>query len=163
MKTYVITFNRQFPPSHKRSGEETNFVEKIMFGGKIHTIRNSYMVWEDRFKKIYKGEACLSLRYWSGKPYRSKQIEFLRLTKDNGICVQPIIIADYGDYFVAKPFNEGERITNAHLMNISKSDEDLYLLNQIAKNDGLSLDDFKKWFKDRQFIGVIIHLTNFRY
>jgi len=107
MKTYVITFSRQFPHSHKRSGEETNFVEKIMFGGKIHTIRNSYMVWEDRFKKIYKGEACLALRYWSGKPYRSKQVEFLRLTKDDGICIQPIIISDKKDYFIANYYYFG--------------------------------------------------------
>jgi hypothetical protein len=31
------------------------------------------------------------------------------------------------------------------------------------QNDGLSADDFKDWFKDRQFVGVIINLTNFRY
>jgi len=74
-----------------------------------------------------------------------------------------IIISDKKDYFIAKPFNEGARITDNHLVNTSKSDEDLYLLNQIAKNDGLSVSDFKDWFKDRQFVGVIIHLTNFRY
>lgn len=49
------------------------------------------------------------------------------------------------------------------IVNISNTDEDSRLLNQIAKNDGLSVDDFKDWFKDRQFIGVIINLTNFRY
>ena len=163
MKTYVITFSREFPSTHKRSGEETGFVEKILSGEKIHTIRSSYTVWEDRFRKIYRGDACLSLRYWSGKPYKSKQVEFLRLTKDNGICIQPIIIADCKDYFAAKPFNEGARIANANLINISKTDEDLRLLGQIAKNDGLSADDFKDWFKDRQFVGVIINLTNFRY
>lgn len=163
MKTFVITFSREFPSYHKRCGEPTNFVEKIISGEKIHTIRSSYMVWEDRFKKIYRGEACLSLRYWSDKPYRSKQVEFLRLTKDDGICLQPIIISDNRDYFVAKPFNIGEIITNAHLINISKTDEDLLILSQIAQNDGLSVDDFKYWFKDRQFEGVIIHFTNFRY
>jgi hypothetical protein len=163
MKTYGITFSKEFPPYHKKCGEPTNFVEKIMSGEKIHVILNSPMIWEDRFRDIYSGKACLSLRYWSGKQNRSKQIEFLRLTKDDGICLQPIIISDNRDYFVAKPFNIGEIITNADLVNISKTDEDLLILSQISKNDGLSVDDFKDWFKGRQFVGVIINLTNFKY
>jgi len=159
MKTYVITFSKEFPSTHKRCGESTGFVEKILSGSKIHTIRNNYSLWEDRFKNIRKGEAYLSLRYWSGKPYRSKQVEFLRLTKEDGIGIQPIIIADYGDSFRVQPYNTGEKITNKDLWYIGETGR----LSEIAKNDGLSVDDFKEWFKGKQMIGAIIHLTKFRY
>jgi hypothetical protein len=161
MKTYVITFSREFPSTHKRSGEETGFVEKILSGNKIHTIRDSYYFWEDRFKKIYKGDACLSLRYWSGKPYKSKQVEFLKLTKDDGIGMQPIVIDDNKDFLFVKPLSPNEKIMKGHFSNINKPDP--YLLNEIAKNDGLDVDDFEDWFKGKQMIGAIIHFTKFRY
>lgn len=161
MKTYVITFSKEFPSTHKRCGESTGFVEKILSGSKIHTIRNNYSLWEDRFKNIRKGEACLSLRYWSGKPYRSKQVEFLRLTKEDGIGMQPIVISDCKDFLFVKPLDPNEKITKGHFSNIDKSDP--HLLSEIAKNDGLSVDDFKEWFKGKQMIGAIIHFTKFRY
>ena len=46
MKTYVLTLSQNFPKTHKRAGEETNFVNKIFDGSKIHTIRSNYELWE---------------------------------------------------------------------------------------------------------------------
>src|SRR5690554_4930802 len=101
MTTYVITLSRTFPGTHPRKGEQTLFVAMLIevlkwnpdnpkLGGKLHTIRGNFPLWEKRFKKIEKGEACLSLRYWSEKPYRSKQVEFARLTREDGIGLQKI-------------------------------------------------------------------------
>ena len=39
---------------------------------KLHTIRANYPLWEKRIKDIQEGHAVLSVRQWSGKPYRSK-------------------------------------------------------------------------------------------
>lgn len=86
MKTYVITLSRHFLANHKRAGEETHFKEKFLLGqgltdydtpsmAKIHTIRANYPLWEKRIKEVQEGRAVLSVRQWTGKPYRSKQVE----------------------------------------------------------------------------------------
>lgn len=105
MKNYVLTVSRYFPSGHKRAGDRTLFVEKICLTSdglraiyknvspKIHTIRANFGLWKKRFGEIEAGRACLSLRYWEGKPYRSKQVEFLRLTKDDGIGLQELHFA----------------------------------------------------------------------
>jgi len=46
MKTYVITFSREFPSTHKRSGEETGFVEKIL-SGKMKDPKENIENWKD--------------------------------------------------------------------------------------------------------------------
>lgn len=166
MKTYVITVSRTFPATHERKGEETHFVYKIEKGlgiksvgnkakMKIHTIRVNYDLWHKRFDKIEAGEACLSLRYWSGEPYRSKQIEFARLTKEDGIGLQKLNVVEYADEFGDE--RAAYVIDNrANIMLLSET---------IANNDGLSLEDFKEWFKgyDLSKPMAIIHFTDFRY
>lgn len=166
MKTYVLTVSRSFPSGHKRAGDHTFFVEKISIeeGGlraiyknedispKIHTIRANFQLWKKRFDEIEAGRACLSLRYWEGKPYRSKQVEFLRLTRDDGIGLQELhFVSGDIDYPCVSP----EKISAV---------DDL-LTPIIARNDGLPLDDFKDWFKGYDLSGslAIIHFTNFRY
>ena len=54
MKKYVLTVSRQFPSTHDKAGEQTNFIEQIINKGKIHTIRSNYPLWEKRFKEIEK-------------------------------------------------------------------------------------------------------------
>ncbi|ULB35647.1 hypothetical protein [Proteiniphilum propionicum] len=165
MKTYVLTVSRTFPSTHNRKGEQTYFIEKIgralgkgkvevyeEFGQdispKLHTIRANYPLWKKRFKEIEKGKACLSLRYWSGKPYKSKQIEFARLTKEDGIGLQIVDLRDDAGV---------EHL--ASIRDCFKADD------RIAKNDGLIFDDFKEWFKgyDLNKPMAIIHFTKFRY
>jgi len=159
MKTYVIMVSRTFPVTHKRTGEQTEFESKILSGEKIHTIRANYPLWKKRFEKIEAGEACLSLRYWSGIPRRSEQIEFLRLTKDNGIGIQRLD-------FVNSNFN----LTMVDgFYSCSNIVDGFYCFsdteNSIAKNDGLSFDDFKDWFEDYELSEpmAVIHFTKFRY
>lgn len=150
MKTYVLTVSNQFPKTHPRAGQDTGFVAAIknLFGDhqtKIHTIRCNYPLWAKREKEINEGRAILSIRYWSGKPYGSKQIEICRLEK---IGVQELVFR-FGDFNMPK-------ISNSDLL---LPHEDL------AKNDGLSPRDFCYWFKKYDFSKpmAIIHFTNFRY
>lgn len=117
IKTYVLTVSRNFPATHPRKGEKTEFVLKIQNGlgitckncrevsrfdgdccgylpgqkgEKLHTIRANYDFWKKRIDEVNEGKAILSLRYWTGKPYCSKQEEFARLDKDSGIGVQEL-------------------------------------------------------------------------
>lgn len=140
-KTYVLTVSQFFPTTHPRKGEKTGFVEKIKSGEKIHTIRGNYLLWKKRIDAINKGEAILSLRYWSGRPYNTPQIEVLQFEK---VGIEKIEFTPLG-YFI-----DGVDID--------------YTTEHFAKNDGLSERDFKAWFKG--WIGdekAIIHFTDFKY
>jgi hypothetical protein len=173
MKTYVLTVSRTFPATHNQKGQPTFFVEKIynkiapmwkegsqelikerklyseVTIEKIHTIRGNYELWKKRIDEVIAGNAYLSLRYWSGSPYNykkdgSKQVEFARLDNESGVGIQKL---EDPTNFVFAPIN-GKMIN----------------WEEIAKNDGLSFDDFCDWFKVRQNKPMaIIHFTNFRY
>ncbi len=149
----VIIFSRTFPAYHPRKGEHTFFVEKFLKGfekenwyadnlydvgqklgfpyadvflnrvdsmqPKNHTIRAGHR-WKvgDKF----------SPRIWSGKPYRSKQI----------VIAPDIEIKNVWDF----------KLIGGHCFTSWKeylNDDDLKI---IAKNDGLSLDDFIAWFNN---------------
>lgn len=75
MKTYVITLSKKFPATHKRHGEPTYFWERFSSPSftrpKLHTIRANFDLWYKRFEKIVAGEACLSVREWTGARSRS--------------------------------------------------------------------------------------------
>ena len=113
MKTFILTLSKNFPKTHKRAGEKTNFSQKLQLGiknipnsvmydeecdlvmdRKIHTIRSNFDLWSKRIEQVQKGEAILSIRYWSGKPYNSPQIKILELDQDSGIGVQAIVFPD---------------------------------------------------------------------
>ena len=145
-KTFVLIVSKYFPKTHKRAGQSTGFVESLskLFVGnfnKIHTIRSNYDLWAKRVKLINEGKAILSIRYWSGKPYNSKQIEIVRLEKAGIECLKT------PDDFV-----------------FASIDGVLTDWSNVAKNDGLSFDDFCDWFKVRQKEPMaIIHFTEYRY
>lgn len=150
MKIYVLMISNRFPKTHKRSGELTHFPAKILLGDKIHTIRENYKLWAKRIKEVQEGKAILSLRYWSDKPYRSKQIEFAILDKDSGVGVQKL------DFF-----------TNSFIMTRIDGNFQYGFFHSdiLCKNDGLEWVDFKDWFKNYNLSAcmAIIHFTNFRY
>jgi len=206
MKKHVLFISRKFPAYHKRAGEDTGFVEKILavidsemcyyplycrscnyfftdnlcikkyncpkcdnkyaitdtlqfnyYGDltnfenlniknnyiedkltKIHTIRKGYDNWKRKIDEVNDGKAVLSLRYWSGRPYRSKPVEFLILDKNSGIGVEY--------YEIRNPMPFVDTCVK-------------------AENDGLSEEDFMEWFKnaDWSIPHAIIHFTKFRY
>lgn len=136
MKTIVLMVSTKFPASHKRAGEPTNFPQKIESGEKIHTIRGNLDLWLKRFEQIARGEARLSIRVWTDKPYRSPQQEIASLTNLDGIGVEEL--------------------------NLHRADH--IEPKDLAKNDGLCLEDYISWFKDYNLSKLaIIHFTKFRY
>jgi hypothetical protein len=141
--TYVLTVSEYFPKGHIKEGQETKFVNLIARLDKIHTIRGNYELWAKRAEKINRGEAVLSVRCWTGKPYNSKQREVLVFEK---IGVEKLEFDKLLGWF------------------INDIDSD-FTLKDFAKNDGLSVEDFKSWFKGQDFTKpkAIIHFSEFRY
>lgn len=155
MKTYVITLSRKFPANHAMHGKPTYFREKFLgtpgMLRKLHTIRANFDLWYKRFEKIAAGEACLSVREWTGAPYRSKQKELARLTREDGIGIQRLSFDKDRDGCVSYKF-----------FNIDGRYADII---KVANNDGLSFDDWREWFKKYDLTKplAIIHFTSFRY
>jgi hypothetical protein len=179
---YRLGVSRYFPATHPKKGKSTYFKEKIQTAvfndyapcagcdgadscsvcevseilkeiwPKLHTIRANYDLWVKRFEKINKDEAVIDLFYWSGSPYRSKQVVFATLTKDDGIGIQKLEFDPKG---ILNPFVE-----DVYIDEVSFIDK-----TELAKNDGLSLEDWKAWFKgyDLSKPLAIIHFTSFRY
>lgn len=167
MKTYIITLSQVFPTGHKRAGEPTKFRAAFQSGQtcskckqcnpamctdkcfaclKIHTIRANYPLWLKRITEVQQGKAVLSVRQWTGKPYRSQQEEIAMLTSKDGIGIQKLTFS--GAIWLPNIENGRTPLT-----------EDL------AENDGLSFENWADWFKDYDLKQpmAIIHFTNFRY
>ena len=183
MKTYVLTLSKTFPAKHPRKGEPTNFDAQVLnsvwsahnmslrymkFGIKLHTIRENYALWSKRFEQIDEGKACLSIRYWIGKPYHSKQFEICKLTKEDGIGLQEAYIesVQYG----SNGMNLSLMIVGGY--NTPPFEPLLWQIQEpivdgetIAKNDGLSLQDWLPFFNGHDISKplAIIQFTKFRY
>lgn len=176
-KTYVLILSEVFPKTHHKTGMPTGFKVKFSLGQgcpdcdkpqdlsgvnisdsngcinacslpKLHTIRANYPLWERRIRDIQEGNAVLSVRQWTGKPYCSKQIEIARLTAANGVGIQKLCFPNRLTAWVDYPE--------------SKLSVDF---KHLAKNDGLSLADWCDWFRhyDLSKPLAIIHFTKFRY
>lgn len=145
MKTYVIILSEKFPTTHPRKGQETEFGRSFLNGKKIHTIRGNFPLWEKRLKEVQEGRAVLSIRQWTGAPYRSPQKELARLTGSNGVGVQALKLKDLFSSTVI----DGEKVE----------------LPDLAAHDGLSFSDWYDWFRkvDLRQPMAIIHFTKFRY
>lgn len=154
MITYVLTISEKFPKTHKRAGQETGFPLAIKHYEKIHTIRANYALWKKRFEKINAGKAILVLKVWVGKPYGKGSTQHSIFKYDNtwGIGVESL-------EFFENQFD----IPCINYPLINNHEEPT--IETIAKNDGLSLVDFKEWFKNYDLSQemAIIHFTDFRY
>lgn len=173
-KTYVITLSRYFPVKHSKAGTPTGFKVKFSLGQgcpdcdklqdlsgvnisdcngcisacslpKLHTIRANYPLWEKRIKEVQAGRAVLSIRQWTGKPYRSKQVEIATLTAGSGVGIQLM------------------ELTNDFAECIIGDHHHSYVT--VAKNDGLRPADWIDWFScyDLSKPMAVIHFTKFRY
>ncbi len=152
MKTYVITLAKTFPAWHPRKGEPTEFLEKFLNGqtckenAKLHTIRANYPLWLKRIREVQNGNAVLSVRQWSGRPYASKQVEIARLTAADGVGIQKL---EFYDGRIIYP-----TIGECHAG-----------VKEIANKDGLYANDWVDWFNGYDLTKplAIIHFTSFRY
>ena len=151
----VLTFSRHFPKGHPKKGECTYFVEKIWNGFRQDdfSLPDSFIPWTDNYSLLLTGNEYLmamavreikyhtiragnrfkagdmaSLRVWSDKPYRSKQIEFAQVEVKK---VWDFVISD-GNYSI-DTIEQGSFIPDCEL-------------EKLATNDGLNVDDFWSWF-----------------
>ncbi len=181
MKTYVLMISEVFPATHPKKGQPTNFIEKIgkavnmvnERGKKRHTIRGNYPLWKKRFEEIEAGRAVLSIRSWTGKPYRSKQQEHFRLDKNDGIGLEMITLRR--ERYEGE---EGKPLTYGYSAKVNGLNEHMAI---VAINDGLTIPDFEEWFSPAfdkaegrypQFYDIscatemdfaVIHFTDYRY
>ena len=161
IKTYVLMLSRVFPNTHPRAGEPTGFKAKKEGGVKKHTIRGNFDLWQSRAEEINAGRAILSVRQWSGKPYESGS-HHIEIARHSHLGIQRIMIRFEYDRAFGKHFPVGGKV----LANDSHQD---ILLEVLAANDGLSVEDFKSWFvtkgHTRRFSEerVILHFTDMRY
>lgn len=171
---YKIMVSTVFPAGHPRKGQRTYFKDKIELAlgkfvacdiiehdkpgiihlePKLHTIRNNYPLWVERMKKVHAGKAVIDLCYWKLPGGRftpdNEAIPFATLDKDSGCGVQEIHLAKFFTSLI--PIIDGSPTKTGSIV--------------IAKNDGLSLEDFKAWFKgyDLSKSMAIIQFTTFRY
>lgn len=157
IKTYNIMLSKVFPVTHQRKGEPTFFSQKVQAAKfptvypdetpKLHTIRANYPLWEKRIAEVQSGNAEICLRQWTGKPYRSKTVEIMRLTADDGVGIQCLTFYDNRIIYPTVDNNYQPSI------------------KEISTNDGLSKDSWIEWFRgyDLSKPMAIIHFTNFRY
>jgi len=154
MKTYVLILSQYFPKHHPRSGDLTLFHYKLHHCEKLHTIRGNFQLWAKRIDEVNQGKAFISIRQWSGKPYRSKQEEIHQLKAGQ---------VGYEEIFISYIQGKFEITLN--------DDQYLYgdAINELGNNDGLDGEQgLKDWFlpslkKEECFSGIIIHFTDFRY
>lgn len=152
-RSILITLSRVFPKNHPRKGEPTDFKAKLAEGTLRHTIRGSYYMWVLNAEKLRHTERWqLSVRQWQGQPYRSKQEEIGIV--NHPIGVEPLMMHYHADT---------DTIT-------AKIDTQPVPITEIAKNNGLTLDEFTDWYfapfrhkQDFLYCGAIIHFTDYRY
>lgn len=149
MKKYVLIASDNYPKHHRLAGKVTNFINRMISGTKLHTCRMNYDFWKHRVDEISKKYAYLSVRSWSGIPYRSKQDEYIRNVK---VGIEKLEIINQVIYVEGKQLSKKKAI-------------------QLAANDGFEdseqgLKDYLQWLKaDIKDIknGCILHFTDLRY
>ncbi len=181
MKQIPLILSSRFMKNHIRAGEPTYFKEKIelafnkdrdnimpdgtIITPKIHTIRADYDGWVKKIEEVNSGNAILRVVEWEDVPYRSKWVDIVNLTKDDGIRVQKLQLGKDIEYELGGDMKYGLIESNYELVELCYYSQSLIPLDIIAKNDSLSLSDFKDWFKDYDLTKplAIIHFTKSRY
>jgi hypothetical protein len=167
----IITLSKTFLKGHLKAGQQTNFREKLLHGigcpdcnkergiscyycvrgakAKIHTCRSNYEYWKKKIDRLKDVNGVLSVRQWSEKPYHSPQ-EIIIDIPASEIDVQELtFFKDRDGSILWCPSIDGKFIP----------------FETLANNDGLSLADFKSWFKNYDLSQpmAIIYFTKFRY
>ena len=142
-KQVVLMIAKNFLAYHKRAGQATDFEIKIKEKNKNHTIRPNYEKWKEKIEEVKSGKAELVLKQWEGRPYHSTPNKLFVFDAKDEVEVSKLTKTADG-FFVNDT--------------IKVEPEDL------AKNDGLSLQDFEDWFKVFPNEPMaILHFNSFRY
>lgn len=142
----VLMCSRSFPAGHPREGQPTHFVEKIMAGLADHqpgwAMYDSFVQYDwyayynctmpkghtIRAGSRFKPGDMASLRIWSDKPYRSKQIEFAQVEVKATWDIQITMPDKWIAVFILGKYLSVDAV------------------NVLAHNDGLEPIDFFNWF-----------------
>ena len=142
-KQVVLMIAKNFLAYHKRAGQATDFEIKIKEKDKLHTIRPNYEKWKEKIEEVKSGKAELVLKQWEGRPYHSTPNKLS-------------IYDDKDDVDVSKLTKTADGFFVNDTIKVEPED--------LAKNDGLSLQDFEDWFKVFPTEPMaIIHFNSFRY
>ncbi len=151
-KTVVLILSHHYPKTTIHAGKPTHFKEQLLDGRKIHTCRGRYDGWASNIDKVNNLNYVMSVREWDGKPCGKgvKQKEIASYTK---LGYQRFTLRYDRTTDELKCVIDGKRFTD---------------IETLAKNDGMTLKEFKDWFfgqgMERDiFSGIIIHFTDFRY
>lgn len=183
-----VMLSKTFFPQHPKAGEPTEFREKVLTGTKRHTCRCNYDYWKIRIETLKKRQGILSLRQWSGKPYQegSTQEPILDIAASL-IDVQQLVMSRTKET-VSEIYMEGmdgvfsKQESWHYTAEVEGQPVDVA---ELAKNDGLELEDFKAWFNpvfdeyakqvkltkgneviepsELTMVFAVIHFTTFRY
>ena len=142
-KQVVLMIARNFLAYHKKAGQSTEFEAKIKDKEKVHTIRPNYEKWKEKIEEVKSGKAELVLKQWEGRPYHSTPNKLSIYDDKDDVDVSKLTKTADG-FFVNDTIKVEPEI--------------------LAKNDGLSLQDFEDWFKVFPTEPMaIIHFNSFRY
>ena len=142
-KQVVLMIAKNFLAYHKRAGQATDFEIKIKEKDKNHTIRPNYEKWKEKIEEVKSGKAELVLKQWEGRPYHSTPNKLSIYNDKDDVDVSKLTKTADG-FFVNDTIKVEPEI--------------------LAKNDGLSLQDFEDWFKVFPTEPMaIIHFNSFRY
>lgn len=152
-----LGFSTIFPRGKTLKGKPTGFIRAIKRGDKIHSIREDKT---NRWKKGNKIHFCTGLRT---KKYKQFHLGECKGTQRILIIWTETIVATtfkYGKELKKKKFIQKNIPPTVVIGNkILNKDE----INILARNDGFkNSSDFFEWF-NINFIGKIIHFTNFKY
>lgn len=159
----VVMLTKVFFDQHPRAGEPTNFASLVKQGLKVHTCRDNYQYWADKVAKLKEAGGTLSVRQWSGKPYRSPQeivveipaseVEVSELTMEHNFYPEP-----------NRPHHE------CHYYRAMIDNKPIDM-KKLAQNDGFSrVEDFTEFiqplftkYQKRVIRLAIIHFNSYRY
>jgi hypothetical protein len=166
IKKHKLNIRNIFPEEHSKAGKETFYAHKIIgivsgikqtnnYGEKIHVVEQNYDYWKKRIDMVNCGDAVLDLYCYFGDDFR----KFHTFDKNSGLDIQKLGFFKNSNLpFVSiTTTSHGGRAMSATLREID--------INQLAENNGLSLQDFQEWLNisDCSKPLAIIHFTKFRY
>ena len=147
MLTFKLPIAHTFPHRVHHLLPQTEFIQRIRAGSKLHEITPKFSLWQERLHKIDRGEARLVLFEWRGPDNHSQPRALMVLNHTDNIGIQPL---SFDDHHLSQP-----RLTNGNSID----------LTVLAHNNGLTPSEFYRWYKYHRIEQehAIVHFTPFRY
>jgi len=143
--TVVVILSKDTFENGKKINKPSDFAGKVKTGRKLHTIRGNFEYWDKKIAKMKESGGVLSVRQWSAAPYRSPQEVIIEVTADK-VGVQKLELTQRGQY-INHTTESGESIDSLVMYEYYAQVDGLPVsLLELAKNDGLTENEFVAWF-----------------